>query len=253
VKPTFVDFDKLQAGEIVCNDCLFWFDEQSEELAVRTGKDKPQRMRNYSHFVKGGKWIPLSKGDKARMIEVLCEAPFPELAAIAESGQKHIVFRARRNEPGGAAGWIQFEEQAMFVDPVRLARTIEDVEALYVAFNKTEIESNDYIQHRVIKFGIEKWLELNSRLEEVRRDPLHLHLAVFLAQRKETEYGPETDVSRPADDRVAGSAGGLQKPVSDVDLATVRGQHPQRGLHQQPEQGRQYAMWEDTGDGGDPV
>lgn len=104
VKPTFTNHDKLLPGEIVCNDCLFWFEESSQELADRTDKDKPQRMRNYSHFIVGGEWHPLSKGDKAGMIELLTSVPFPELAAIAESGQKHIVFRATRNVPGSAAG-----------------------------------------------------------------------------------------------------------------------------------------------------
>lgn len=104
VKPTFTDRDKLLPGEIVCNACLFWFEEASQELANITGKDKPQRMRNYSHFVVNGEWIPLSKGDKARMVELLTSEPFPELAAIADSGQKHIVFRARRNPQGSKAG-----------------------------------------------------------------------------------------------------------------------------------------------------
>lgn len=35
VKPTFTDWDKLQPGEIICNDCLFWFDESSEVLTKR--------------------------------------------------------------------------------------------------------------------------------------------------------------------------------------------------------------------------
>jgi hypothetical protein len=38
------------------------------------------------------------------MLELLTTFPFPELAAIAESGQKHIIFRAPRNPAGQASG-----------------------------------------------------------------------------------------------------------------------------------------------------
>lgn len=143
-RPTFTDWDKLQPGQILCDDCAFWFEERSEKLARITGKDKPQRMRNYSHFVVGGEWTPLSKGDKARMRDILLSPPFPELAAVAASGQKHIVFRATRNPSGSRAGWVQFEEQRLWVDPPDLARLLDLIEALYPGFSKTEILFNRF-------------------------------------------------------------------------------------------------------------
>ncbi len=44
VKPTFTDHDKIRPGQIVCENCLFWFDEASLALAERVGKDKPQSI-----------------------------------------------------------------------------------------------------------------------------------------------------------------------------------------------------------------
>ena len=67
VRNTFTDWDKILPGEIICQPCQFSFAESSELLASRVGK----RMRNYSHFVVGGEWIPLSKADKTRMVEIL--------------------------------------------------------------------------------------------------------------------------------------------------------------------------------------
>jgi hypothetical protein len=65
VKQNFTNYDLLVGdGDVICNECLFWFDQNSEELQKRVGKDKPQRMQNYSHFILGGKWIPVGKGDK---------------------------------------------------------------------------------------------------------------------------------------------------------------------------------------------
>jgi hypothetical protein len=58
VRDTFNDHDKLMRGEILCQACQFSFDESSALLAKRAGKEKPQRMRNYSHFVINGEWIP---------------------------------------------------------------------------------------------------------------------------------------------------------------------------------------------------
>jgi hypothetical protein len=97
VKPTFTNWDKLVNEDIACNDCLFWFDEASMKLAECVGKPNPQRMRNSPHFIKCGEWTPLSKGNKVKMIELLTTPSFPELAVIADSGQKHIVFQAMRN------------------------------------------------------------------------------------------------------------------------------------------------------------
>ena len=70
------------------------------------GKEEAQRSRKYSRFIGGGEWTPMSKGNKAEMQDLVFGDSFPELAAIAESGQRGIVFRARRNEPGGVSGWV---------------------------------------------------------------------------------------------------------------------------------------------------
>lgn len=182
VRPTFTDFDKLASGDAICADCLFWFDERSEVLAQRVGKEKPQRMRNYSHFIIRGEWFPLSKSAKRQMKELLLSTPFPELAAIAESGQKHIVFRARRNTEGEKDGWVQFEENAIFVHRDRLTTILHDIEALYASFSKKEIRTGNYAQYRIMKFGVPEWHILESKVAPAR-DSLLFRLALFLAQK----------------------------------------------------------------------
>ena len=222
VKPTFTDHDKLQDGDVICDDCLFWFDEKSEKLAQMVGKDKPQRMRNYSHFIVDGKWIPLSKGDKRRMQSLLLDEPFPELAAIAESGQKHIVFRAPRNLPNGYAGWVQFEEQSLFVVPDKLWKVLDVVERLYIGFSKTEIETGKYAGYRVIKFGFERWQALDFELRQ-HRGSLLFQLAVFLTQKGENCGCGETETTscQSADGDLARSTERVQKPLPADNLATV--------------------------------
>lgn len=244
VKPTFTDWDKLLPGQIACASCLFWFDEASAELAAATGKDKPQRMRNYSHFIVNGRWIPLSKGSKAQMMALLCDTPFPELAAIADSGQKHIVFRATRNAQGGAVGWVQFEEQRLWVDPPVFRTLVEQVEALYVTFSKTEIETGHYLPQRILKFGMEAWYAQEQQIKVWRGKPLFA-LALFLAQRSDDDNrGTSAAGSDAPVADMAGDGDGLQEQIPTHDLDAIRGRGAQRGLHEQSGQIRQLSLFE---------
>jgi hypothetical protein len=222
VKPTFTDHDKAACPEfsVVCGACIFCHNEQLELLTKLAGKwwpttrealaanlDRvekwqkkhqadelptpeqikliwawegwciPQRMRNYSHFIVGGEWIPLSKGDKPRMAELLMQGP--ELAVVALSGQKHLIFRAQ-------PGWWQIEEQSVLPFPDRLKELLEIIESLYSGFSKSEIESGGYKQHRIRKFGLPEWWELESRIRS-ERGGLPFQLALFLAQKKKGE------------------------------------------------------------------
>lgn len=176
VKETFTDHDKLAPGEIVCHACLFCFDEASTAIQQRTGKEKEPRFRNYSHFVLNGQWFPLSKGGKRQMREILGQSP--SVAVIAESGQKHLVFRAR-------PGWWQFEEQQLPPCPDLLTDLLSHIEPLYNAgANKSEIETGRYTQKTLMKM-LPVWYEHEPALR-VFRGGLPLQLALFLAQKEAT-------------------------------------------------------------------
>lgn len=239
VRPTFTDHDKLLAGDIVCNACLFCFDEQSAELARRVDKEKPQRMRNYSHFVLDGKWLPLSKGDKDGMVRILAQRP--EVAVIATSGQKHIIFRAQ-------SGWWQIEEQGSLPFPDTLFYLLGIVELMYSdGFSKGEIETGRYNQKRIMDFGLNHFIRLENELKPVR-DTLPLELAIFLAQKRELdEYGRlpagipySLEAAHPA---LARDSRRLQAEVRPEHMAAVRGQSESGGLHRQTEQIRQLNLF----------
>jgi len=212
VRPTFTDFDKLQSGSIICSACQFCFAEQSKLLAAEVGKEKPQRMRNYSHFVVDKEWLPLSKARKRDMIYILLYRK-PEVAIIAQSGQKHIIFRA-------VPGIVQFEEQQI-PDLRGMGPLFAAIETLYSVFSKSEIESGDYSHHHILNFGLSFWHELESTVAPVRQTALFA-LALFLAQREGGKRG-----------RVALASGGvagrdlarypeqLQIPLPAFDLAAV--------------------------------
>lgn len=186
VKDTFTDHDKLYPGQIVCQACQFSFAEQSEILRQRLGKDKPQKARNYSHFVLNGEWYPLSKAQKTKMRDLFFQNP--EVAIVAASGQKHIIFRAR-------LGWWQIEEQSVAPFPGKLKHLLGAVEPLYFAgFSKDEIEFGTYQQNRILKIGMPFWKE-HEHVVAPHRNTIRLSLALFLAQKpaEETEDGAESD------------------------------------------------------------
>ena len=182
VKDTFTNHDQLFQGSIICHACLFCFAEQNEVLTLKVGKPKLQKCRSYSHFIVDGQWHALSKGEKIQMKELIFQSP--SVAIIAESGQKHLIFRAK-------PGWWQFEEQGMLPCPVVLHGLLANVESLYNAgASKTEIESGHYAQRTIRNIGIQAWRQMEAEIKP-HRGSLPLSLALFLAQ-KESD-GTRTD------------------------------------------------------------
>jgi hypothetical protein len=221
--PTFMDYDKARAPHSthICDGCAFTLVERSVELQEITGKDKPQRMRNYSHVVLGGAWRPLSKAQKRETYEALLQNP--EVAVIAVSGQKHLCFRAQ-------PGWWQVEEQAMRPDPQRLTEIMAIVQALYDAgFGKGEIESGQYAPYRIMRCGLEIWEPLEEAARPHRGSAL-FELAVYLVQKNEggSDGGDTGDDAARTRGRsglrhLAGDRRGLQTELCQGDLGAVPG------------------------------
>ena len=185
VKPTFTDWDKITSGDIICQACLFCFDDLNPTLDAKLDRPR-QRMRNYSHFVVDGEWTPLSKGNKTRMAKLLLSNP--SVAVIAESGQKHILFRA-------SPGLWQFEESRILPDSEALADLAAIIQPLYDGgFAKSEIHSGRYNQKRILSFGLARWHE-NERLLRPLRGSRLFTIALFLAQ-KEAEDGDDNPDAR---------------------------------------------------------
>ncbi len=242
VKPTFTDWDKLLPGNLVCRDCLFFFDEQNVELAQNVGKEKPQRMRNYSHFIINGNWEPLSKGNKGRMRDILLVPPFPELAVIADSGQKHLVFRALRNAPGLLAGWVQFEEARLWIEPSELAHYLNVIDTLYTVFSKEEIETGKYSAFRLQQFGLDQFLPLENEVK-LWRGSLLFSFALFLAQRSNDGRDAASGGNPVAND-LAGNTERLQEQISPDNLGAIRERDRERGIYEQSGQVRQLPLFE---------
>src|SRR5690606_28892119 len=233
VKDTFTDHDKIQPGTIVCHACLACVDDHSAVLQARTGRDKLQRMRNYSHLVtRSGRWIPAMKNEKRAIAAALLDrADPPVVAVISLAGQKHLILRAR-------VGWWHIEESALAPQPDAVARMLEPITALYtLGATKQAIETGQYSTAWLRKVDLQQWAACEQAIRPVRGSLL-FQLAVWLTQKPE-----EDETYDPAARSRGGAAAadldrhqsGLQGQVQDHDLAAVRGRRPQRGLHDDPE------------------
>lgn len=183
VKDTFTDHASLRPGEIVCRGCLILTQNFSTLYQQLLQRDKPQKPWNWSHFVADGEYIVLSKGDKPRMREIL--ARNPEVAVIADSGQKHIAFRAQPYV------W-QFELLSIRADPAGLARLLDLTDALYsMGANKAQILSGHYATQTLARMDLAEWRRLECQIRPHRGSPL-LELAVFLTLKpEEADVTPE--------------------------------------------------------------
>lgn len=160
VRDTFNDHDKLFPGTIISNEALFCFDEASEVIQNKTGKEKLQRFRTYSHIVFNGEWYCLTKANKREIFDLICKGA--EMVCLAESGQKHILFKHKE-------GMWQIEE--MHVTPsIELLKHLHYYmcNLLYLGFSQNEIITGNYSSSRIMKAGFASWSQNENEIKAYR-------------------------------------------------------------------------------------
>lgn len=173
VKKTFTDWHNLHEGNIISNEALFCFDEASLLLQKKTGKDKPQRFRTYSHIVTDdGMWFALTKADKQKIVDLILSGKV-KILCLTDSGQKHIFFKHR-------IGFWQLDE--LHIEP-----DIQDftylhgtmMEMLALGFGQEQIKTGNYYQAQILKAGIDVWQAIEDKLSPRRGEPI-FDLAAWL-------------------------------------------------------------------------
>lgn len=195
----------------ICEPCV-WIHSRTFPVPGRPpkeGKAFGGNWRNYTVLVvvRDGKpeLTTASKGEKSLMRSWLRRAKVgPWFAAIAESGQKHVIPGAPINPPG-VRGWVLFEESL-----VELPESFELIDrftaALTAGLSKEGIETGAYtVAHYRDHAALIEQLEV--QIASDRGSPW-FELALFLAQKEEIdEQGKQGD----CEDADSGAAVGTTK------------------------------------------
>lgn len=177
VRRTFTDFGSLHAGDIISNEAAFCFDEASTLIQQKTGRDKPQRFRTYSHFLEeDGTWHCLTKADKPQMLDLLHKET--KIVCVAESGQRHIFFK---NKPGM---W-QIEDVVLDRD-IKKFDLIHScmTQLLLLDFSQDEIRRGLYNLTKVAKCGIKAWEQFENKIKPFRGSPIFHFCSFFMYKNK---------------------------------------------------------------------
>jgi hypothetical protein len=101
---------------------------------------------------------------RAQLREWLLNPPEPPFTlAIAESGQKHILFLAQEAHNRDIFP-VQFELDTLHLDRKKFTALVQNYEALMALdFSKSEIDSGDYRSDRLLK-SFEQWESLEKQI-----------------------------------------------------------------------------------------
>jgi len=160
-------------------------EEARAAVETAAGRDRGANWRNYSLLFDASDAVPLrvlSKGYKAEIRAWLrAEHKGPWFAAIADTGQKHVVPWTPVNL--GSRGRIRFEERELALDPSRFG-LLDDLEALLTAgATKDEVLAGDYTPSTYQRCGA--LVETFEARWSSERASVWWDLAVWLSQRDE--------------------------------------------------------------------
>lgn len=188
VKNTFNDHDRLYPGTIISNEAIFCFDESSEIVQKKTGKDKPQRFRTYSHIIKEGEWYCVTKADKRLILQLIIEGA--EMVCLTETGQKHVLFKHK-------TGMWQLDELHVKPDVELLGLLHYHMcELLAYQFFQTEIICGNYDSGRIIKAGLKIWQEHENIIKQYRGSGI-FDFTSFMLYTDENKQETFEPVSKP--------------------------------------------------------
>lgn len=121
---SFIDWwiAKQPESKHICRGCEISIDEKIDI----PGKDKKQKTRNYSWLITSERKQHYTKGDKLAIAEVLLNPPpAPWAFAIAESGQKHLLYRTPVNSHDAEPYAVQLELTTVSYTPAELRERME--------------------------------------------------------------------------------------------------------------------------------
>lgn len=148
---SFTGFTAARApsSEWICECCVYVCGRLSPVPGrpPKEGKEHGGNWRNYSHLYDNGNYSNASKGEKDR-IRAFLRSPKagPWFAAIADSGQKHVLPFAPMNPRGARGGVVRFEELDVVLPPTAAGwKLLDDIaELLTMGATKDELSTGQF-------------------------------------------------------------------------------------------------------------
>lgn len=200
----------VPVSEWVCEGCVI----------VMAGRP-PDTQRMFSHLVDGEHWLRCNKADKGRMRAWLRAVPKrgPWFAAIADSGQKHLVPWAPINHPS-FVGRVNFEGRIITLGDWALVD--EMAELLTLGATKEEMSTGNY--------GPRAWALCGARLRafiaRVEQRSGWFDLALWLAQRDEERVAVRLEAEKETKNARRRGKGKAANPDSGDAARAARGVLP---------------------------
>lgn len=196
---TFVGQNRVRyaAGTHICEACIWVMSKKSPVpgKGAKEGANGAPNWRNFSVLVDGDGLVVASKGEKPLIREWLQRShprTSPWIAAIADSGQKHVVPYAPLNfcERGGM---VQFEEEVVRLGDFAIVNRAADL--LTAGATKDEMLSGDYGNAWALcREGVREFEKDFSML----RGGVWFRLALWLAQRDEAAVAARLEAMKNA-------------------------------------------------------
>lgn len=181
---TFTSQNRVRGGHHlthVCEACA-WVTSRAQ--GVVPGAPPAHNWRLYSVLVDGAEMWRGNKGDKPAILAWL-RAPKRGawFAAIADSGQKHVIPFAPVNPAGSRRGRVQFEDDVLTLGDFG---AVDKTAALLTAgATKDSIATGHYTPGEVQRCGWDRIHEYEFKHASTLRGSPWFRLAVWLAQRDE--------------------------------------------------------------------
>ena len=134
-------------------------------MQEKTGRDKPQNFRTYSHIVtEQNEWLCLTKSDKKRIVGLLQKKP--KVVCLTDTGQKHIYFKH-------VEGFWQLDETHIKPD-LALFNKIHSfmMSCIEKGYNQNEIKKGDFKFNTIKKVGLNEHIKIKDTLEKWRGQPM---------------------------------------------------------------------------------
>lgn len=232
---SFVGQNRVRAphASVICEACVYVM-ARSSPVPGRPAKDgkSPPNWRNFSVLVEGDQLTTATKAEKPAILAFLRRPHVhPWFAAIADSGQKHVVPYAPVNPPG-SSGVVMFEEDVVRIPPQPDGQwqLISDISELLTAgATKAEVERGEYESWTWQRCG--EHVRAFEERWSAYRNSKWMKLCLWLAQRDEEavarrlEEEKRARLERAAEERSA-RRGRTGRACGEIRVSRQRGVDP---------------------------